>query len=155
MLLDLGRVRCDQKVAYQSSKDFRPRGYFEAADCPIIAAAVAERNAGAVAVLVAAGAVLPEPSVVKLPPDMGWNLPFDYNDLQAVVPDLDDQAASGGGGGGVIGAAQYQKAADVLRAYCWEHGREKIDASAWTAERYRDPFIFTMRTALGRGGLSY
>jgi hypothetical protein len=49
-----------------------------------------------------------------------------------VVSDLDDQvaAAAGGGGGGVIGAAQYQKAADVLRGYCEEHGREKIDGKA-------------------------
>ena len=49
MLLDLGVVSCDEEVQYERSKGA----------CPILAVAVAERNAGAVAVLVAAGAVLP------------------------------------------------------------------------------------------------
>jgi hypothetical protein len=125
MLLDLGVVSCDQEILYIPSDDLRPsKGYFEV-HCPIIAAAVAEQNAAVVAVLVAAGAVLPEPG------GGCRKLPFYYNDLQAVVSDLDEQVAAaggGGGGGGVIGAAQYQKAADVLRGYCEEHGREKIDA---------------------------
>jgi hypothetical protein len=132
MLLDLKLVSCDQRVYYQPSQDFRPKGYFETFS-PIIGVAVAEQNAGAVAVLVAAGAVLPEPV------ENVWNLPFDYNDLQAVVSDLDDQvAAAGGDGVRVIGAAQYQKAADVLRGYCEEQGREKIDASALRKDRWKE-----------------
>jgi hypothetical protein len=131
MLLELGLVSCNQEVLYSPSMDIRPmKGYFNVA-CPIIAVAVAERNAGAVAVLMAAGAVLPAPSVGELQPHLLRNLPFDYTDLQAVVSDLHGQVAAAGGGG-VIGAAQYQKAADVLRGYCEEHGREKIDARALT-----------------------
>jgi hypothetical protein len=138
MLLDLGLVSCDQKVNYEPSKDFRPKGFFET-HCPIIAVAVAEQNAAAVAVLVAAGAVLPQPMK-----DVR-TLPFDYSGLQAVVSDLDDQvAAAAGDGVTVIGAAQYQKAADVLRAYCEEHGREKINASALVKDRRRN-VIFLRR----------
>jgi hypothetical protein len=120
MLLDLGLVSCHQEVFYKPSQEVRPKGYVETT-CPIISVALSERNAGAVAVLVAAGAVLPEPVG-----ELYWKLPYNQSDLQAVVSDLDEQLAAavgGDGGGGVTGAAQYQKAADVLRAYCEEHGR--------------------------------
>ena len=86
MLLDLGLVSIQELVCYQPSKDYRPKGYFEV-ECPIIAVAVAEQNAGAVAVLVAARVVLPEPEAELL------HLPFDYNDLQAVLEELEQQAA--------------------------------------------------------------
>jgi hypothetical protein len=137
MLLDLGLVSCNQEVWYERSEEFWAlEGYELKMDCPIIGVAVAEQNAAAVAVLVAAGAVLPEPAGRER---HLWNLPFVYNDLQAVVSDLDDQVAAAGGG--VIGAAQYQKAADVLRAYCEEHGREKIDASSVTQDYYSWAYV--------------
>jgi hypothetical protein len=127
MLLDLGLVSCDEDAFYRpGSKDFgHVESYFETC-CPIIGVAVAEHNAGAVAVLVAAGAVLPEPG------ERVYDLPFNYRDLQEVVAELEEQvAADGGDGGGVIGAAQYQKAADVLKGYCEEHGRERLHKYSW------------------------
>ena len=87
----------------------------------MLAVAVAEHNAGSVAVLVAAGAVLPEPEAELL------YLPFNYNDRQAVLGDLEQQAAAAGGGGPAI---QYRAAADEVRAYCEKQGQEKINANA-------------------------
>ena len=117
MMLDLGVVSCDECVKYTPSKDFQPRRYFEV-DCPIIAVAVAEQNAGAVAVLVAAGAVLPAPAL--------RNLPFNHNDLQAVLEELEQQAAAAGGGEMAI---LYRAASETVRGYCEQHGREKIEGS--------------------------
>ena len=59
MMLDLGVVSCDEQMVYTPSKGSIVEWY---SACPIVAVAVAEQNAGAVAVLVAAGAVLPAPS---------------------------------------------------------------------------------------------
>ena len=121
-LLDVGIVSCDEKVGYYWREDFRPRGCLEMEDCPIIAVAVTEQNAGAVAVLVAAGAVLP-------PPTPAPSIAFDYLNLQSVLQEL-EQAAGAGGGGSGADADKYQAAAGVLRAYCEEHGKEIIEASA-------------------------
>ena len=60
MLLELGVVTSQHVVKYTrtDSRTHWGIGYFEEVECHIIAVAVAEQNAGAVAVLVAAGAVL-------------------------------------------------------------------------------------------------
>ena len=115
LLLELGVVSSQQYVKYQRSKDLKVK-------CPILAFAAAEKNAGAVAVLVAAGAVLPDPDS-----DIEY-LPFNYNDLQAVVEELEQQAAAAGGGRTAI---QYGPAADMVRGYCEQHGREKIESKSW------------------------
>ena len=126
MLLDLGVARCDEKMVYTPSLCASTRagkGYCKV-NCPIIVAAVAEQNAGAVAVLLAAGASLPAPEA-ELP-----RVPFNYNDLQAVLEELERQAAAGGWGGET--ANQCRAAAEVLRAYCEQHGREKIEGNVLT-----------------------
>ena len=121
VLLDVGIVSCDERVFYYTNKDFKPRGYFEKDGCPIVAVAVAEQNAGAVAVLVAAGAVLPAPTPAQ-------SILFDYNSLQSVLQELELAAEAAAAGG--VNADKYQAAAGVLRAYCEEHGKESIEASA-------------------------
>ena len=121
MLLDLGVVSSQKCVGYNPSNGFRlPNGqrWDFVAHCPVIAVAVAEQNAGAVSVLVAAGAVLPPPGQQALGQQL---LPYDYNDLQAVLEELEQQAAAGG-----EMAVQCGAAADAVRAYCEQHGREKI-----------------------------
>ena len=122
MLLDLGVVSSNQIVEYCPEIDVRPRKYFKA-ECTIIAVAVAEQNAGAVAVLLAAGAVLPALEVEL------YNLPFDYSDLQAVLEELEQQAAAEGGE--EMALIHYGAAVDAVRAYCEQHGQEKIDANAF------------------------
>ena len=103
MLLDLGVVSCNEEVQYERTKDA----------CFILAVAVAERNAGAVAVLVAAGAVLPAHHGAA-----EHQLPFSRADVQVVMAVLGKQRVAG-----MVSSAEYQAAADVLRAYCSEeHG---------------------------------
>ena len=127
MLLDLGMVSSQACVGYRPSNGLSlPNGqrWDFARHCPIIAVAVAEQNAGAVAVLVAAGAVLPPPGQQALGQQL---LPFNYNDLQAVLKELEQQAAAGG-----RMAVQCGAAADAVRAYCEEHGQEKIEGGICT-----------------------
>ena len=120
MLLELGVVSSRGCVVYTPSEGVRiAKGYRYGLefDFPIIAAAVGEQNAGAVAVLAAAGAVLPAPGQQQLP--------FNYDDLEAVLQELEQQAAVAGGG---EMATKCRAAADTVRAYCEKHGHEKIDA---------------------------
>ena len=49
-------------------------------------------------------------------------LPFNYDDLQVVLEELEQQA-----GGGAT-AVQFKAAADTVRAYCEQHGREKLES---------------------------
>ena len=105
MLLDLG-VPSYKPVFYRASTGVSPKQCFA---CPIVAVAIAERNAGAVAVLGAAGAVLPAHHGAA-----EYYMPFSRADLHAVVATLEKQAAAAAG---CVKAAEYQGAADVLRVW--------------------------------------
>ena len=87
---------------------------------PIVTVAVAERNTPAVAVLLAAVAVMPEPG------DDVENLPFSYSDLQAVEADRLQEGGREEGG--------FAAAAGVVRAYCEQHGEEVLRKASLKSE---------------------